>query len=197
MIDTPLLLAWGASIKVFEKGEFIFYEGNMSKSYFQILSGAVKMVSLNEEGKEFIQGVFKDGESFGEPPLFIDLPYPASARATRHTELIRLPKEVFFQLLEAHRSIEKDFLKLLAQRIFYKSKKNSENINHNPEHRIIAFLEEYKTHTDTLPSLRVIIPYTRQEIADSTGLRVETVIRTLSALKQKQKVEIINRKLYY
>ena len=38
---------------------------------------------------------------------------------------------------------------------------------------------------------------TRQEIADFTGLRVETVIRTLKRMEQENKIEIRNRKLYY
>jgi len=41
------------------------------------------------------------------------------------------------------------------------------------------------------------IPYTRQEIANFTGLRVETVIRYLTKMKVGKIVEINNRKLIY
>ncbi|WP_369791989.1 helix-turn-helix domain-containing protein [Sediminibacterium sp. C3] len=41
------------------------------------------------------------------------------------------------------------------------------------------------------------MPFTRQQLADFTGLRVETVIRTLSKLSERNKVKIIDHKLYY
>jgi CRP-like cAMP-binding protein len=40
------------------------------------------------------------------------------------------------------------------------------------------------------------IPYTRQQIADMTGLRVETVIRTVKQLQKEGKLEIIQHKIY-
>ena len=49
--------------------------------YYQVVEGSVRMANMNDDGKEFIQGIFKQGESFGEPVLFIDMPYPATAIA--------------------------------------------------------------------------------------------------------------------
>jgi CRP/FNR family transcriptional regulator len=44
---------------------------------------------------------------------------------------------------------------------------------------------------------KLLIDLTRQEIANFTGLCVETVIRTLSKMKSQNKVSIIDKKLYY
>ncbi len=41
------------------------------------------------------------------------------------------------------------------------------------------------------------VNHTRQEIANLTGLRVETVIRTLKKMETEKLVCIINRKLYF
>lgn len=40
------------------------------------------------------------------------------------------------------------------------------------------------------------VSLTRQQLADLTGLRVETVIRTIKNLATKKKLEIINRKIF-
>ena len=80
-INVDLLLAWGGVTKKHKKNDFIFYEGDQSRFYFQIVDGRVNISSHNEEGKKFTQGVFQKDESFGEPPLFIDEVYPASAIA--------------------------------------------------------------------------------------------------------------------
>ena len=42
-----------------------------------------------------------------------------------------------------------------------------------------------------------LVPFTRQEIANFTGLRVETVIRALGKMHVEKKIEIKNHKIYY
>ncbi len=41
------------------------------------------------------------------------------------------------------------------------------------------------------------VPYTRQQIADQTGLAVEIVIRTLLRMNKEGKIKICKHKLYY
>ena len=41
-------------------------------------------------------------------------------------------------------------------------------------------------------SKKELVPFTRQEIANFTGLRVETVIRAFSKMKEEKKIDIIN-----
>lgn len=193
-MDTNLLISWGATYRKFNKGEFIFYEGDEALFYFQIESGGVKMSNINEMGREYIQGDFGAGQSFGEPPLFIDEKYPASAFAVEDSVLLRLPKERFLKILDEYPHIQKSFLKLLAKKVYSKAVTAKAVMNHTPEERLTSFFNDYKKlHPATEP---LLMPYTRQEIANFTGLRVETVIRTLAVMKSKRLIDIINRKLY-
>ena len=75
-IDIDLLTAWGGTSKIYKKGEIVFHEGDLARCYYQIIKGEVKMFNVNHEGKEFMQGIFSDGQSFGEPPVIINKPYP-------------------------------------------------------------------------------------------------------------------------
>jgi CRP-like cAMP-binding protein len=170
-IDLDLLYSWGAVAKKYKKNEIIFDEDEVANFYYQILDGSVRMFNSNDEGKEFTQGIFCTGDGFGEPPLFINETYPSKA-------------------------IQKYFLLLFAQKIHAKSKTSKEIINQKPEFRIIAFLNSFKKKSGNC-SERILIPYTRQEIANYTGLRVETVIRVFAKMNQCKKVEIINHKIYY
>ena len=58
MITISLLEEYGGIIKNFKNGELIFEEGNQPTHYYQIISGEIKMNNYNDEGKEFIQGIF-------------------------------------------------------------------------------------------------------------------------------------------
>lgn len=196
-IDTDLLYTWGAVAKKVPKHAVIFYENDPPLSFYQILEGTVKMSYTNEDGKDLTIGVFKEGDSFGEPPLFIEQPYPASAIAQTDCILLKLSKTNFFSFIEENPEIQTKLLKLFAKKIYNKTVFSKNIINHKPEYRIQYFLDNLKRQYNCKPSQKMKIPYTRQEIADFTGLRVETVIRTISAMSKNNKVEIIDHKLFY
>lgn len=193
-IDLDLLFTWGAIAKEYKKNEIIISEDETAHFYYQIMEGCVRMFNCNDDGKEFTQGYFTEGQSFGEPPLFIDEKYPSTATAFQDCKIIKLSKEKFLKILDEYPAIQKHFLTLMAQRIHSKSKTSKDIINQKPEFRIIAFLN---THKKGNSSKKELVPFTRQEIANFTGLRVETVIRAFSKMKEEKKIDIINHKIYF
>ena len=56
-------------------------------------------------------------------------------------------------------------------------------------------LRGLKKESDT-PHEKVMIKLTRKEISHSTGLRIETVIRTIKKMEKEGKLEIINGKIF-
>lgn len=197
-IDTDLLLTWGAVAKKHDKNEFIFREGEESRFYFQIIEGRVKMCCFNEEGREFWQGDFCKGESFGEPPLFANERYPANAITETGSIIIKISKITLFKLLDEYPDLRKEVIYTLAKRLVMKATLMKELFSQHPRIRILSFLQRYKKeHLRPTPTPTQLIPYTRQDIANFTGLRVETVIRTIKLLDKEGLVMIKNRKLYY
>lgn len=195
-INADILLNSGAVAKKFKKGEIIFHEGDFSRFYFQILNGTVKMFNTNSDGKEFTQSEFVSGHSFGEPPLFINENYPSTAVACQDSIILKLSKEIFLEILEENPTFQKKMIMLFAKRIYSKATTARDIINNSPEIRIMSFLNDFKKKSQK-ENEKMEIPYTRQEIANFTGLRVETVIRYLTKMKVGKIVEINNRKLIY
>lgn len=194
-INIDILLTYGATTKRCLKGETIFTEGSNPVYYYQIIEGEVKVCSYNNDGKEFIQGIFRKGQSFGEPPLFIDKPYPSNAILLTDSIIIRLEKYTFMGLLDEYPDIGRSLLKTFSCRLYNKAVSAQILITSSPEERIVMFLDEFKKQYNLRSKQK--IPYTRQQIADLVGLRVETVIRALMRLKDSGKVEIINHRLFY
>jgi CRP-like cAMP-binding protein len=193
--DLDLLFTWGAVAKKYRKNDVIFDEGCAAHFYYQVIDGNVRMYNSNNEGKEFTQGFFSNGCSFGEPPLLIDETYPATAVAMQDSTIVKLSKDKFLRILDEYPAVQKSMLILMAERIHAKANSSKEIINQRPEFRILAFLDSYKKKNPS--DVKALIPYTRLEIANFTGLRVETVIRTLTKMKKENKVDIINHKIYY
>ncbi len=194
MIAENLLLDYGSSLENFGPSEIIFSEKQPATFYYQIQTGEVKMFNTNDSGKEFVQGMFYEGDSFGEPPLLGDFKYPASAAAVKASTLYKLSKRKLFELLTHNPSVNLKFTRALAKRLYYKATILKEISVHSPEHRIIALIDFLKRKYGTQKLFQVEL--TRQQLADMTGLRVETVIRAVKQLEQEGEIQIINRKIF-
>ncbi|HMX36990.1 MAG TPA: Crp/Fnr family transcriptional regulator [Ferruginibacter sp.] len=196
MIDIDLLLAWGAAYKKVSAGEMIFREGGNCSFYYQLVSGKVRWVNINDEGREFIQTIIEPGECFGELPLFDDEAYAASAIADEDSVIIRLHKITFLQLIKENPEIHFAFSKLLTQRLRFKFLVLKELATHNPESSISTLLSYFKEHKKNICTKCNRLKLTRQQIADMTGLRVETVIRTMRNMHSMGLLRIDKGKVY-
>lgn len=197
MIDIDLLLAYGAAYKRLIPGEIIFKEGTSCSFYHQVVSGQVRWVNINDEGKEYLQTLVEVGESFGELPLFDGEPYAATAIANKDAVVIRLHQSTFHQLLKDHPEIHFSFSKLLTSRLRFKFMLVKEVAIHEPEKRIMSLLNYMKSKCDHICPHCAQIKLTRQQIADMTGLRVETVIRVMRHLHEKGVIQIQKGKVYF
>jgi CRP-like cAMP-binding protein len=197
MIPEELWLRYGARVAHLAKGETLFDQGTTANSFHQMKRGRVKMVSYNEQGREFVQGMFTEGQSFGEPPFFNDVPYPAAAIAVVDSEVWRCPREGFLRLLADHPGVHLELTKVLSGRLVYKSMMLAEIAVEEAEHRL-ATLIEYLRSTDPAGAAEPYrVPFTRQQLADMTGLRVETVVRSIKAMEHRGTLEIADGKILW
>ena len=196
MIDIDTLLAWGAAFKKVAEGEIIFKEENESHFYYQLVSGSVRWVNIYDDGREFLQGVIGPGECFGELPLFDDGRFAATAIANSDSVIIRLHKPVFLQLIKENPEIHFALSRLLAERLRFKFFILKEIANHDPEHSISTLLNYFKLTRKNMCINCNRVNLTRQQIADMTGMRVETVIRAIRALHEKGQLVIDKGKVY-
>jgi CRP-like cAMP-binding protein len=197
MISEQVLLKYHGEKKYFKKGEMLFSEGQHAAFYFQVSHGEIKMYNFNEDGKEFIQGIFFDGDSFGEPPLFNDKLYLTNAIAMMDSEVWVMNKDHFSTMLHEDPKAAVLICTRLSDRLYYKSIMAMEISSEDAEHRLLRFFDYLKLHVAHLgPHDKYQVNLTRQELADLTGLRVETVIRSVKSLEKKQSISITDRKIF-
>ncbi len=195
MIDERILERFGAKKIAFSKNTFLLSEGEKALFYWQVAEGVVKMINYAANGKSFIQGIFYAGDSFGEPPLFADLTYPSNAVAETDTVVWKLSKSSFFNLVREHFDLHLKMTKVLSQRLHYKATILKEISSQSPKHRLITLIDYLKKDVLSEEGLYEV-PYTRKQLAEMTGLRVETVIRNIKALEKSGYLTIKNRKVY-
>ncbi len=184
-----------AKLITLRKDEILITEGDPARDYYQVESGSVKMYSANQDGQEFIQGIFTTGESFGEPALIGKFPYPGSVAALETSKVWKLAGDYFLQMLKENFELHLKMDQVLCQRLRYKSMVLSEISSYDPEHRILSLLNYYKSKNGN--GGKILIPFTRQQLADMSGLRVETVIRTVKKMEKEKKLTLDGHKIKY
>lgn len=198
MEELELLKKAGGKIKHFKKKEVVFFESENVFHYHYIIEGRVKMLNANESGKEYIHGIFGGGESFGEPALFGNENYPATAIAIEDCTMMILEKSLFLELLKKNFQYHLSFTEKLCKRLRYKTIMTYAISSLDAQDRLLSLFtylkEDHKIHqtTDSF-----IINLTRKEIAELTGLRIETVIRTVKKMVLEGKLNMDKRKIIF
>lgn len=185
------LLENGFRVVSYKKGSVVYEPGMLPKAVYFIKSGKVKMVTVNRNGDEFIQGIFKAGEYFGEPALLVDKPYLAYTTCVQDAEIIAVDKPHFYKMLEQNSDFSRKLIQNLSNRLFYKSMMLEELANEQAGHRLktlVGYLLK-----DELPGGE--LKFTRQQLADMSGLRVETVIRSVKKLAVEKEFKLIKGKI--
>ncbi|MFW0715484.1 Crp/Fnr family transcriptional regulator [Pedobacter sp. N23S346] len=190
-MEIQKLIEKGFTIKRFRRDSIIYEPGMQPKYVYFIKTGEVRMVTISDEGKEFIQGVFKAGQYFGEPALLINRQYLAYTIVNKDSEIIQVGRDAFFTLIEEEPDFSMALIKTLSNRLFYKSMMLEELANEKAEHRLLTLINYLLADVEAGAPLR----FTRQELADMTGLRVETVIRGVKLLSSRGLISMIKGKI--
>lgn len=197
MIADEVWRRYGAGLMRLARNETLFEQGAPAASFYQVQHGKVKMVSATEQGREFVQGLFTDGQSLGEPPFFAESAYPASAVAVDPSTVWCCPRARFLPLLAEHPDVHLELTRALSERLIYKSMMLAEIAVEEAEHRLTTLIEYFRASQHAIPDEPYRVPLTRQQLADMTGLRVETVVRTVKAMEQKHLLRIEDGKVMW
>ncbi len=196
MIDINVLLAWGATYKKIFANETVFFEGETCNYYYQVISGSIRWLNVDEDGRECIHAIVEQDESFGEFPLFDDGPYAATAIANSDSVLIRLHKKNFLDLLKENTDILFSLNRILTKRLRFKYSVFKSMSSNSPETRKINLINYLKSENKNFCGECNKLNLTRQQIAGMTGLRVETVIRTMRHMHEKGELSISKGKVF-
>ncbi|MCI5121624.1 MAG: Crp/Fnr family transcriptional regulator, partial [Candidatus Electrothrix sp. AUS4] len=110
-------IADSASIKKFQRGETIFFEGNEATGFYMVGQGRVKIFKMSLDGKEQILHIFGPGEPFGEVPVFHGNPYPANAVSLEASSMLFFSRRKFIDLINSTPSLALSMLAVLSMRL--------------------------------------------------------------------------------
>ncbi len=197
VISEDLLFSHEATLENYEAGDAVFQEGTSAKYYFQIRQGTVKLNTFLEDGKEFVHGFPFDGHCIGESYLFTDHHYAINAIAVTHCEIIKISKTKVLEILLEKPELILEINKYMADRMHFRFMISSFLAISDPIVKLMKLFDHIKKYFGFQEPYSFLVPYTRQQIATLTGLRVETVIRYVKKMEEQKMVKIESTKIYY
>ncbi|WP_052252057.1 Crp/Fnr family transcriptional regulator [Kaistella solincola] len=197
LLEDDLLKQTKAEFKKYYKGDIIFSEGECSQFFHYLKEGELSVSNLTEKGKELLQHKVKEGHFFAEPAVLLGVGFPGNVEVcTDKAEIIKIPRDNLIKYLKENPEILFEFTLSVANKSIKKSQLLKQIVLCNPEDRITLQLQDFKREMGK-PDEKVLIQLTRKDLAHMTGLRIETVIRTIKKMEKEEKLEIVNGKIIY
>ena len=174
--------------RTYEKSQMILLEESQGETFFIIVSGAVKVTRVSDDGREVILAILGESDFFGEMSLLDGEGRSANIVANENAEVLTLSRSDFLDCLETYPKIAISLLEELAIRL-RKSDQHIESLSlSDSEHRIAITIIRFADELGTIKNGQVRIknlPY-QQDIANMAGTSRETVSRTLKILEDKK-----------
>lgn len=169
--------------------DIIFQEGAHPHFLLFINKGKVKTYKTNEDAKEYITGLHKQGDFLGYASLLHDAPYAESATALEDTELLLIPKKDFLALMYNNRDVSMRFIKLLSADLEDKEEQllhlAYDTVRKRVADALLLLQERYQKPESNHFSMAI----SRDNLASIVGTSKECVIRVLSEFKSEKIVE--------
>lgn len=103
--------------KKYKKGSIILLEEETGAALFVIITGKVKIVRMDDDGREVILSILSESDFFGEMAILDGLTRSASVVATSKSELFMIHRRDFLKLLNDYPMVAIALLRELTGRL--------------------------------------------------------------------------------
>lgn len=172
------ILATTAVVMRFGPREIIVQRNEPGDRMYVLMSGHVKIVMSDDNGRDTVLGLMGPGEALGEISLFTGKPSTATAVTLEATEAVVLPKTAVLDLFRTHPEAAIKMLEVLANRLQRLSERSEDlaflRIGERLAKRIVGLADDYgQPRPDG--SIRLSIKLSQQEIGDLVNATRESV----------------------
>ena len=168
-------------VKTLNKGAFLFREGQLCTQIAIVVSGQVKISSINYSGSEVVFNVLENGEMFGNNLIFSDNPiYKGDVVALKDSVVVLIKKENLENILQSNKEFLLTYLNIQSN---FGKKLNSTI-------KMLSFASAEERFKFYLRENNGEISYhTVTELADILHLKRETLSRVLTKLEKENAIK--------
>jgi CRP/FNR family transcriptional regulator len=182
-------LSEGTTETRYDKGQYIFKEGDAANCFHVLTSGAVKCVKSSQGGRQAVLKVLLPGDLFCCEAAVLDgKPHPGCAQPMGPVTVLKIPRQTYFKFLKTNPAAAMEMIKYLGGRLHEAQETSKTFALERAEQRIASLLLKLaeRAGRPCPEGIALTLKINRQDMADMTGLALETAIRTISKLSRKR-----------
>ena len=179
------------SVCRFRRGETIFSEGDELRSSYKIISGAVRLSRLTEDGRRQIVEFRTAGDFVG---FEWDAHCALSAEAVRDVVAVRFMRTRVDRLVEERSDVRESLVALIRDELRAAHEHLITLGCQSAKERVANFLLQLVRKTGAGDGETIEVELGRQDMADYLGLTLETISRTLSEFKRMGAIALPKRR---
>lgn len=192
--DSELLLLQNVThSRSFQKGEFIFREGEQSETLLIVNEGLIKLTKSSADGKEQIVRLLFPGDFFGLFALLRDEKHYMNAEALEKTVICYIDKKDFLQTMAKNADMSFRLVVALNDRLFEADESvgflSLMNVEERLARALILFYDKMKAHNGVFS-----LPITKKDLASFIGTTPETVSRKLLSFVSQNMISLIGQR---
>jgi len=176
----------------YPRNNILSYRGDPAGNVFLVISGRVKVILTNDEGREVILALLGPGGLFGITAAFDDGEQPAHAVTLERTTVARFNAAAFVRWTEGSAGARGALLRELTRQIRELSEKIGEHALMNTRDRLLATLVDIADAEGESEPGGTQVSFTRpthKELANRIGTSREVVSRLLAELRESDLLE--------
>jgi CRP-like cAMP-binding protein len=176
--EDVMALTRQATAVVFEKGAFVFKEGDTANFWYTVYDGLVQVFKTSGSGKNVTFTIATRGDTLTASALSMEN-YFVSTQAMNDVTVLKIGRKEFLHFLNTHNSVAMAIITLMSHRLNREYERIVDIVGEEVELRLVHSLCLLAGKFGPTLSL------TRQELANFAGTTTETTIRVLSRLKKR------------
>jgi CRP-like cAMP-binding protein len=189
--DEICLIQQAVVSTTYQKGEYIFQEGEQSDTLYIVHKGLVKVSKFSDEGKEQIIRLLFPGDFFGQYALLENKQHNAYAEVLEESAVCLIHKEKFRTILERNPNIAMKYMMVLSERLQaaddWIGAISLMEVERRLAKALLSFFEKEQ-------KLEFELPVSKKDFASLIGTTPETLSRKLVSLQENQLLKLKGRK---
>ena len=177
----------------YHKGDVLAFEGSDCLYADIIIRGEMVASLMGPSGRIIRVAAHQAGKLLAPAFLFAsDNQYPVTVEATTETTVLRLMPADLEKMLNSDQRLMMNYIRMLSNIVCQLTKK-VRMLSMNVREKVSLYLKEQSRLQQTK---NIILPLSRQELADHFGIQKYSLLRCLNELKQEGVIRVEGRHIH-
>jgi CRP/FNR family transcriptional regulator, cyclic AMP receptor protein len=178
-------------VEEYKKKHILYKDGQRPRVLYYIIKGRVKIYKTNQDGKELITNILKEGDFLGYIPILENSAYKENAEVLEDSSMMLIPASDFLELVTCDPKIAQQFIRLISSNMLEKEE-DLLNLAYNSLRKKVAYgLVQQIEHFREAGSKVIALNLSRKEMAQVIGVATESFIRTITDFREEKMIDII------